>query len=163
MGAFEGRHDPLLSSQQIERGHGFVVGHRSVFGSALIPQITVFGTDRGVVQPGGNRMSQINLSVVTLEQIGHGALQDAWLSSGKTCGMLSTLHPQAAGFDANHLHVLVPDERMEESHGIAATADAGNEVIRQPAFCRQDLSPSFTSDDGLEVSDHHRIGMGSEN
>src|SRR6267143_1960401 len=108
-------------------------------------------------------MRQINLSIVTLEQIGHGALQDSRLSSGKTHGVLSARNPQAASFDADHLHLLVSDERVEESHGIAATADAGNEAIRQPAFCHQDLSPSFTSDDGLEVTDHHRIGMGSEN
>ena len=108
-------------------------------------------------------MRQINLSIVTLKQIGHGALQDTRLSSGKSRSVLSARDPQAAGFDANHLHLFVPDERMEESYGIAATANAGNEAIRQPAFCRQDLSPSFTSDDGLEVTDHHRIGMGPQN
>src|ERR1700693_1280976 len=108
-------------------------------------------------------MGQINLSIVTLEQIGHGALQDARLSSGKTRGVLSARDPQAAGFDTDHFHLLVSNKCVEESYGIAAPTDAGNEAIRQPAFCRQDLSPSFTPDDGLEVTDHHRIGMGPEN
>src|SRR5215813_13606230 len=77
--------------------------------------------------------------------------------------MLSARDAKTARFNADHLHLLVPDKRMEKSYGIASTTDTGNEAIRQPAFCRQDLSSSFPTDDGLEITDHHRIGMGSQN
>src|SRR4026209_1297026 len=107
-------------------------------------------------------MGQIHLPIVALKQICHGSLQDTRLSSGKTRGMFSAREPQAAGLNADHFYLLVPDECMEESYGIAAPADAGNQAIRQPAFCSKNLPPGFTSDDGLEIPDHHRIGMGSE-
>src|SRR6185295_1947583 len=102
------------------------------------------------------------LSIVTLKEIGHGALQDARSATGKTRGMLSARDPHAAGFDADHFHLLFPYERIEESNRITPPADTGDEAIRQPSFCRHDLSPSFTSDDGLEVPDHHRIWMRPE-
>src|SRR6476660_6037681 len=108
-------------------------------------------------------MRQINLSVGILKKIGHGPLQHTWRSSGKSRRMFSARDSQTARFNTDHLHLLIPDKRMEESDGIAATADAGNETIRQPSFCRQDLSPSFPSDDGLEITNHHRIGMGPQN
>src|SRR5262245_62063914 len=107
-------------------------------------------------------MGQINLAIVILEQIGHGTLQDSWLSAGKPSGMFSTCDTQATGFDTNHLDLLVPDECIEESYRIAATADASDEAIRQPALCRQNLSPSFPSDNRLEVTNHHRIRMGTK-
>src|SRR4249920_1729414 len=107
-------------------------------------------------------MGQIHLSIVTLKEIGHGALQNARSATGKTRGVPSARDPHTAGFDADHFHLLVPYEGMEESNRITPSADTGNEAIRQPAFCRQDLPPSFTSDDGLEVPDHHRIGMRPE-
>jgi hypothetical protein len=53
------------------------------------------------------------------------------------------LATHTAGFDAGHFHLLVPYEGMEESNRITPSADTGDEAIRQPAFCRQDLPPSF--------------------
>src|SRR6185295_651157 len=108
-------------------------------------------------------MCQIDLPIGILKEIGHGPLQHTRRSSGKSRRMFSARDTQAARFNTNHLHLLVPDERMEESYSIAPTTDAGNEAIRQPAFCYEDLSPSFPSDDRLEITDHHRIGMGPQN
>ena len=51
---------------------------------------------------------------------------------------------------------------MEESDRVTAATDAGNETIWQPAFCRQNLASRFTPNDGLEITDHHRIGMSPE-
>src|ERR1043166_9732290 len=107
-------------------------------------------------------MRQINLSVGILKEIGHGPLQHTRRSSRKSRCMFSARDTQTARFNADHLHLLVPDKRMEEPYGIAATTDAGDEAIRQPAFCRQNLSPSFPTDDRLKISDHHRIGGGSQ-
>src|SRR5262245_18437981 len=118
--------------------------------------------DRSVVQPGRNRMGQVDLPVIILKEVGHGTLQDSRLSSGETRGVFTASDSQAAGLDTDHLDLHIPDERMEEAHRIAATPDASDEAIRHPTFCRQDLSPSLSSDDRLKVTDHPRIGMGSE-
>src|ERR1043165_165279 len=108
-------------------------------------------------------MRQINLSVGILKEIGHGPLQHTRRSSCKSRRMFSARDTQTARFNTAHLNLLIPDKRIEESDGIAPTTDAGDEAIRQPALFRQDLSPSLTSNDRLEITDHHRIGMGTQN
>ena len=69
---------------------------------------------------------------------------------------------RAAGFDAHHPHARVLKERMEETHRVAAPADTGDEEIRQPFLAFQDLAARFHADDAVEITDHHRKGVGTQ-
>ncbi len=59
-------------------------------------------------------------------------------ASGKRCRMLPTGNPQTGGLYANHFYRIF-QERIEESHGIAASADTCHQEIGQPAFSGEDL------------------------
>ncbi len=48
---------------------------------------------------------------------------------------------------------------MEDSHSIGTSADTRDDGVRESAFCIDNLCFEFLSDDGLEVSDHHGVGV----
>src|SRR5205823_3518987 len=68
----------------------------------------------------------------------------------------------AAGFNADHPHRCVVEERMKEPDGVAAAADAGDENVRQFSFAFLNLLARFEPDDAMKIADHHRIGMGAK-
>src|SRR6185437_11235339 len=94
----------------------------------------VLGADARVVETGGDRMRFGNLAVAVHQQVGAVAVQHAGLSAGNRSSVLTTGDAVAGGFDAVNLDAGFVEKGMEKAHGIGATADAGDERIRQPAF-----------------------------
>ncbi len=82
MAGFQGGNDALVAAQVVESGQGFVVIDGDVFGAADVLQITVFRTDAGVVQAGGNGMGFDDLAVGILHQVGAEAVQHAGGAGG---------------------------------------------------------------------------------
>ena len=76
--------------------------------------------------------------------------------------MLAGVQAPAAGLQADQPHVLVGNEGMEGAHGVAAAADAGQDIIGQAAFGLQHLGAGLAADDGLEVAHHHGVGVGAD-
>ena len=93
----------------------------------------VLRPDRGVVEPGGNRMRQLDVAVVVLQDERARALQHARAAAGEARGVAAPDDRLAAGLDADEPDARVADERVEDAHGVAAAADARDDRIGQPA------------------------------
>ena len=86
-------------------------------------------------------------------------MQHARATAGQRGAMLFALEPLAAGFDADDLHVLVVEERVEQADGVRAAADSGDQRVGQTAFGLHHLLAGFVADHRLEIAHHGRIGM----
>ena len=51
---------------------------------------------------------------------------------------------------------------MEDSYGVGAAADAGDDGVGESLFAFEDLMAGLAADDGLEVADHLGIWVGSD-
>src|SRR5437764_13802935 len=122
----------------------------------------MLGTDRGVIEPRGNRVGQLDLAILVREQKCFCSLKDTQPSSLKSRRVFAGSNSFAAGFDSNHAHAGVAQERMEQTNGVAAATDAGDEQIGQTLFAVENLLPRFLADDALKIAYHHRIRMGAE-
>ena len=110
-------------------------------------------------------MRRGNLAALILQDITHRALQNpgtttaVCIESGR---MLAQATATPAGFDADHSHRLIAQERMKQSDRIRSAADAGNQTIRQTVLLFQDLRPRFPPDHALKIAHHQRIRMRSQ-
>jgi hypothetical protein len=75
-------------SKFLEGGERFGISRVSVFDAADVLEISVLWADRCIVESGGYRMSQFDLTVGIREQPGLGALEDAELAALESCGMI---------------------------------------------------------------------------
>src|SRR5512135_790196 len=91
------------------------------------------------------------VAVVVLKQETLGALEHAKGAAREPRGMLAGDNPPPSCLHPDHLHFRVVDKMMEEPHRIAAAADAGDEIIGQPAFRIEHLFFGLLADDGLKV------------
>ncbi len=73
--------------------------------------------------------------------------------------MFAGVDAVAGRFDADDLHGLVIEERVEQADGVGAATDAGNQRVGQAAFLLQDLLAYFVADHRLEVAHHGRVGV----
>ena len=65
---FERGNDAFGFREGVESGERFVVGRVNVFNPAGVAQVTVLRSDRGVIEPGGNRMCELDMPVFVREQ-----------------------------------------------------------------------------------------------
>ena len=63
MRRFERGNDAFRFRQQFEPGERFVVGRKIILHPTDLAQITVFGTNRGIIEPCGNGVRQLDLRV----------------------------------------------------------------------------------------------------
>ena len=154
---------PSVAAEFVERGERLVVRGVGVIGAADVAQVAVLGADGGVIQPGGNRMRELNLPVLVGEQERLRALEHAEPSAEEPRRVfLARPDALAARLDADHPHVLVLEERMEQPDGVAAAADARDEQIRQTAFAFEHLAAGLVADDAVKIAHHHRVRMRAE-
>src|SRR5205807_8946681 len=123
----------------------------------------MFGADCGVIEAGRHRMGQFDLPFFVREQKSLRALQYAEASTLKAGCMFTGTNSFASGFDADHPHMSILQERMEQTDGVAAAADARDEQIGQPFFALKSLTTRFDTDDALKIAHHHRVWMRAEN
>src|SRR6185436_9890933 len=84
---FQRGQNALEPGQRLERRERIGVGHVRIFGSTERTQPRVFGTDRRIVQARRNRMRQVDIPVIVLEDVGPRALQDAGAAACEARGM----------------------------------------------------------------------------
>ena len=162
MRRLERRQDAFEPRERLEPLERFRVGGVGVFGAAEIAQPRVLGSDRGVVETGGDRVRQLDVARLVLQHERARALQHARAAAGKACGVASRCDALAAGLDADQSNVAVVEEAVEDADRVAAAADAGDDDVRQPADLLEHLPPRLPADHRLELADHQRIGMRSE-
>src|SRR5207244_9477972 len=89
-------------------------------------------------------------------------LHYAQASPLKTGCMFTATNSFASGFDADHPHMSILQEGMQQTDGVAAAADACDEQIRQARFAFENLASRFNPDDALKIAHHHRVRMRAE-
>ena len=73
--------------------------------------------------------------------------------------MLAQTRAASSRFHAHQANAGVWKERMKNTDGIAAAADAGEHRVRQALLGLLDLRARFFTDDLVEFANHQRIGM----
>ena len=104
---------PSVSDSNLKPAERFIVGRKIVCHPADLAQITVFGTDRSVIEPGGNGMGQLDLAIFVREQKGSRSLKNSEPSSLESCCMFAGANSFAARFDPDHPHARIIQKRME--------------------------------------------------
>ena len=61
-------------------------------------------------------MGEVHLAVAVLEQVGHGSVEHSRPSAGKTGGVLPALNAEPTGFHSDHVHALILQEGIKETH-----------------------------------------------
>src|SRR4029077_6989638 len=159
---FERGNNAFCFRQQFESSKCFVVGRKIVFYATDLAQMTVFGTNRGVIEPRGNGMRQLDLAILVREQKCFCSLKNTQSSSLKSRRVFPGSNSLATRFNSDHPDPLVIQKRMEKANGVAAATDTGHEQIRQALFAFENLLPRFLADDALKITHHHWIRMGTE-
>mmetsp|Transcript_9374 Transcript_9374/g.23303 ORF Transcript_9374/g.23303 Transcript_9374/m.23303 type:complete len:281 (-) Transcript_9374:353-1195(-) len=121
----------------------------------------VLRPDPWVVQAGADAVGLDDLTVVVLEELAEGAVQDARLAVGERGRVLVRIQAVAGRLHSDEPHVVVLHEIVEEAHGVAATADARHENVGLGAELFQALLPRLLADAGVEISHHHRVRVGA--
>src|SRR5215469_18869173 len=169
MRGFERGNNALRSRKQPRRLEGGGIRNRGIFGAVLVGKPCVLGTDRGIVQSGGNGMRRGDLAVRVLQNVGIGALQHARARASEALMRCETggvfAEPVAAPtrFDAHHSYVRVLEKFVKKTDRIRPATNARVKVSGQAPFAGKNLFASLATDDGLKVTDHRRVGMGAEN
>ncbi len=104
-----------------------------------------------------------SLAILILQDIGKRAVEDAGGTVGERCGVLAEGCSFSAGFDAVEFDGRVFDERVKDSGGVGAAADAGDDGVGEAAELIHRLAAGFGSDDGLEITDDHGKRMRPRN
>ena len=104
-----------------------------------------------------------DLSVLVLQHVGIGPLEDPRLPAAEARRMLTQVRTATARLDSHHGHRFIFQEGMEEPDGIAAPSNTGHQGVRQSTFPFQNLLAGLPSDDRLKISHHHGVRMGAEN
>ncbi len=86
-------------------------------------------------------------------------MQHARRTAGHAGGVFAGVDAVAGRFDADDLHGLVIEERVEQADGVGAATDAGDQRVGQAAFLLHDLLAYFVADHRLEVAHHGRVGV----
>src|SRR5205085_4013832 len=115
--------------------------------------------DAGIVEAGRHGVGLGDLSVRVLEQISAVAVQDTGTPGAQRCRVPAARESLARGFDADQPDARLADVRMEDSHGVRATADAGDHRVGLAARHLLHLLDAFLANHRLEVTHHHRVGM----
>ena len=117
------RQDALRSRERLEPGQRVRVRRAHVLGEAGVLQVRVLGPDARVVQAGGDRVREGDLSVGVLQQVAERAVQDARLPLRDRRAVFAEVHAAAAGLDADQPDAGRADERGEHADRVAAAAD----------------------------------------
>ena len=89
-------------------------------------------------------------------------MEDPLLSLGEGCRVLVSVDSLSGCLATDELDLLVVDEVVECTDGVASSTDACDAVVGEPSLGFRDLLPDLLTDDRLELTDHVREGVGSD-
>ena len=162
MRRLERRQNPLEPRELLKGLQRVFVRHVRVLGAAERAEPRVLGADRGVVEPRRDRMRELDVPVLVLQDERARSLQHAGAPAGEARRVAPAGDLVAAGFDADQTHGAVVDERVEDADRVAAAADARDDRRREHGGELEKLRARLASDHGLEFADHQRIRMRPE-
>ena len=123
MRAFQRRDNAFSLAEQLEAGHGLLIGAIGIFSAADFAQPGVLWPHAGVIQTGANAMRQRDLAVSILQHIAHGTLQHAdapHFRIAEARGVFTAFDAAPARFHANQANLFMLEEGVEKPNGIAA-------------------------------------------
>lgn len=156
--------DDALGAAQIVKGvQRFGIRDAHVLRALDLLQPGVLWAHAGVVQARADRMGLGDLAVFILQDESAVAVQHARATFLQRSRVLAGLQTFASSFHAKQLGVLKRDVGVEDAHGIAAAAHAGDHSIGLLFGAQKfgHLRQALIADDLLEVAHHHGIGMGA--
>src|SRR3989338_4136775 len=103
-----------------------------------------------------------HLTIFILKEITLRPLENTKRTTCKPCSMSTALYTLPSCLNSGHLDALILHERIEQPHGIAPSANTGNQEVRELPLKLHDLFPGLFTNHRLEVPDHNRIRMRSE-
>ena len=162
MRRLERRQDAFESCERLEAVERLGIRDVRVFGATELAQPRVLRSDRGVIKAGRDRMRQLDIARVVLQDERARPLQHAGAAAGEAGGVAARRDRLAAGFDANQPHARVVEESVEDPDGVAAAADAGDDDVGQPSRLVENLRARLASDHRLELAHHQRVRMRAE-
>ncbi len=164
MARLEGWDDALGAAEAMERDQRLVVGDADIFGAAEVLQVRMLGAHAGVVEAGTDAVRLHDLAVLVLQQVGAVAVQNAGCAGRERCGVFTAGQALTRRLHADEARALERDVGVEQPHGVAAAAHAGNHRVGLrtgwPAQFRDHLRhllQALVADDALEVAHHRRI------
>src|SRR5580704_7103783 len=101
-------------------------------------------------------MRESNLPIAVLQHVTIRAMQHAWASTRKSRGVFSKLTATPSGFHADQPDRRVGDEVVKDPDGVAASAHACQDAIRQTALGLLYLTLGFLTDDLVKIAHHER-------
>src|SRR4029077_7488482 len=131
---FERGNNAFCFRQQFESSKCFVVGRKIVFYATDLAQMTVFGTNRGVIEPRGNGMRQLDLAILVREQKCFCSLKNTQSACLKSRCVFPGSNSLPTRFNPAHPTTLVFKKRMKKANGVAAATNASDEQIGQALF-----------------------------
>src|ERR1051325_5009949 len=108
-------------------------------------------------------MSFPDLPALILENITLAAVKNPDFAAEDRSRMFAGAKPPPRGLHPEHFHTFIADERVKQTHRIAAAADTCDQIIGELSFPFEDLPARFPSDHGLKVAHEHRIRVRSGN
>lgn len=100
VGRLHGRDDPLQPAESLERLQGGAIVGEPVLDSTRGVEVGVLRANARVVQPGRDAVGGCHLAVLVLEQVAHGAVEDAHIAVADASRVLAepaspatSLHP----------------------------------------------------------------------
>ena len=113
----------------------------------------MFRPDSRIIQPCGDGVDLSDLAVFILTEIGFHAVEDSQAAGGDGGGILIRIDTVSGGFASHQRNTRLVDEVVEEPHGVAAAADAGDQHVRKLSFGFHKLGFYFLADNALEITD----------
>src|ERR1700733_2632787 len=124
---FQRRDDAFQLGEKLEGVERLIVGRRKKRDAAYIVEPRVLGPNARIIEAGGYRVRFVDLPVLVHEKIGAVAVQDAGPSAGDRRRMFTAFEPMTGRLDAVNFYAALIEKRMEQTHGVRAAADAGDE------------------------------------
>ena len=91
----------------------------------------MLGADAGVIEPGRDGVGVHNLTGFIRHQIGPIAVENTGNTGTQWRRVGTGLQPMSTGFDAVHGHFPVIEKRVEQTDGVGATTDTGDQDVWQ--------------------------------
>ena len=145
MGALKCWNNTLGAAQLMKSSKSLVICHRHILSTARIFQPAMLRPYARIIKARGDGMGCRYLPLLVLQKITLSAMKNALPACAQRCRMGPVADAMSCGFNANHGNIFVPDEGIKKPHGIAAAADAGQQIIRQAFFLLQELPTSFAT------------------
>src|SRR5688500_16111879 len=107
-------------------------------------------------------MRQLDVPGVVLKDERACALEHAGAAAGKARRVAPRGDALAARFNPDQPHARIVEEAVEDADGIAASANAGDDDVRQPPDPFENLLPRLATDHRLKLTNHQRVRMRAE-